>query len=125
LSREYPEMMQLLCRWLEDNAPRGYEHEFPFTSINVNFAYNARLHRDARNAGPSLLRALGEFSGGQLGYYPDDDKALCLDQLQQLPDKCRVTLDMSKRFHLIDGNRAHWVEQFSGERFSIVFFYMW
>merc|ERR1712048_215078 len=94
----------------------------PFTSINLNFAYNARLHRDARNVGPSLLRALGNFEGGRLGYYADDDKVLSLEQLAQLPSKYKTSVDISKQFQLIDGNRAHCVDEFSGERFSVVFF---
>jgi hypothetical protein len=114
--------MKLICRWLKDNAPGDYEQEFPFTSINLNFAYNARLHRDARNVGPSLLRAVGKFKGGRLVYYPEDNKVLNIGQLKSLPSKHRISLDISRKFCLIDGNRAHGVEDFTGERFSVVFF---
>jgi len=118
----YPEMMQFLGRWLCDNRPKQWNKPFPFTSININFAYAARLHRDGRNAGPSVLRALGSFKGGRLEYFPDDDGKLNVDVLKMLPSKNRTFLDASKKFQLIHGKRAHSVEDFVGERFSVVFF---
>lgn len=42
--------------------------------------------------------------------------------LERIPGHHKVILDISDQFHLIDGNRAHFVEEFAGERFSIVFF---
>jgi len=122
LSKACPDVMRLLCRWMKDNLCGAYDIEFPFTSINLNFGYNAKLHRDSGNVGPSLLRALGDFTGGHLGYYPDDDKGLNIEQLKCLPSKHVKKFDISKKFHLIDGNRGHFVDAFKGERFSVVFF---
>ena len=85
-------------------------------SIN---SYAARLHRDGHNAGPSLTRSLGDFSGGRLLYFPDDDGRTQLDEFRQYD---AVPLDTHSGFVLFDGNRAHSVEPFRGERYSLVFF---
>jgi hypothetical protein len=44
----------------------------PFTSITINKDYNAGRHSDENNAGPSLVRALDNFQGGDLLYWHDD-----------------------------------------------------
>eukprot|EP00928_Gymnodinium_smaydae_P032155 TRINITY_DN23361_c0_g2_i1.p1 TRINITY_DN23361_c0_g2~~TRINITY_DN23361_c0_g2_i1.p1 ORF type:complete len:601 (-),score=124.85 TRINITY_DN23361_c0_g2_i1:158-1870(-) len=119
LASQYPEMIQLFSRWLKDSPPKGYDRAFPFTSVNVNFDYAARAHRDARNAGPSMLRALGRFTGGRLEYYPDDDGSL---PPGELPEAGRKRFDAAAAFRLFDGNRTHAVEPFEGERFSVVFY---
>ena len=81
--------------------------------------YAARLHRDGNNAGPSLTRAFGDFTGGRLLYYPDDDGRHALEQLREQDAIPTRTKD---GFLLFDGNRAHSVEPFCGERYSLVFF---
>jgi len=87
-------------------------------SISLNFDYGAAVHRDGNNAGPSLARALGDFSGGALCYWPDDDGTT---SLKHLPNRAEV-LDTKAGFVLFDGLRAHAVQDFTGERYSMVFF---
>ena len=52
LTKKWPYVFQLFCRWLSDNYPKIYTQPFPFTSISVNHGYAARKHRDGYNAGP-------------------------------------------------------------------------
>jgi len=118
LTNAYPAMMKLISKWFKATAPRRLR-DVPFTSVNVNFEYAARLHRDTRNAGPSIIRTLGEFTGGRLLYYPQDDRSLGLDEL---PRSERRPIDASRRWELFDGLRAHEVEDFEGERFSVILF---
>merc|ERR1711972_1197441 len=74
--RCHPEVMQLLNKYLLDHHPSDLGmKQFPFTSININKAYNGRLHRDGNNVGPSILKAFGDFTGGALRYYPNDDRS--------------------------------------------------
>jgi hypothetical protein len=120
--RSAPEVMMLLSQWLKDNQAKHFpsmKKDFPFTSINVNYAYAAKLHRDRNNAGPSLIIALGDFAGGALKYYPDDDGKTKLDQL---PTELSKPLDIKGKLTLFDGNRGHSVEDFTGDRYSLVFF---
>ena len=94
--------------------------DFPFTSISVNFNYAARLHRDGNNAGVSLSRSLGVFTGGELIYWPNDDKRTPLGQLRE---RDAVVVDTRINYTLFDGCRGHRVEPFfGGDRYSLVFF---
>jgi len=120
-TREYPKVFQLLCRWIRDRRPKDLTQDFTFTSINLNFGYAARLHRDGGNVGPSMIKALGDFTGGELNYWPDDNKAGPVDTL---PPEGKVSLNLRDGLALFDGNRGHSVENFDGERYSIVFFSM-
>ena len=43
---QHPPVFALLSRWLEDNLPVVFKQPFAFTSINVNFGYAVRPHRD-------------------------------------------------------------------------------
>jgi len=115
----YPNVFTLFNKWVQDQKPSKYQKPFPFTSISVNYAYAAKIHRDQGNHGPSMGAALGNFTGGRLNAWEDDNKSLDLDQLLEVKPK---VLDVSKGPTLFDGRRAHSVEPFKGERFSLVFF---
>lgn len=118
-TRDYPSMMRILNRWLKDNIPADMKCQFPHTSISLNFGYAAKRHRDGNNHGPSMIRAFGNFKGGQLSYWPDDNKAAAVETLL---DEDKVSMDISQGLALFDGNRGHEVDPFTGERFSIVYF---
>jgi len=118
----YPEVVQLLVRWLNDRMPKEAE-AFKFTSLNLNCNYAARIHRDGNNFGPSFIKAFGDFTGGRLNYWPEDDKGL---DLESLPEDKKVPLDIGGGpeggLALFNGNSAHSVEAFRGNRYSVVYF---
>ena len=120
LTRRYPAVFEILSLWLRQSWPLA--PRFPFTSISVNYNYAARMHRDSNNVGTSLTRAFGEFRGGSLRYWGEDDGCLSFEELGQqfLP----TALETGKALCLFDGRRAHAVEPFDGERYSLVFFCM-
>uniref|UniRef100_A0A7S4QAD1 Uncharacterized protein n=1 Tax=Alexandrium monilatum TaxID=311494 RepID=A0A7S4QAD1_9DINO len=118
-SKRYQEFTQLLTKWLKDRTPKEFGQEFPYTSININKNYAARLHRDGNNCGPSVIKAFGDFTGGELNYWPSDDKRL---PLEELGAGQKVTVDIKDNLLLFDGNRGHSVNEFQGERFTLVFF---
>jgi len=64
-------LLRLLARWLSEQ--QHFDAPFPWTSINVNFGYATRRHRDNGNLGVSITKAFGDFTGGLLLYWPDDD----------------------------------------------------
>lgn len=117
-SKRYPEFTKLLTRWLKERLPANMK-EFTYTSININKQYAGKLHRDGNNVGPSFIKAFGEFSGGELNYWPRDGGNGPLEDLKQ---KDKVQLDISDSLLLFDGNRGHLVQPFKGERYSLVFF---
>merc|ERR1712187_460125 len=59
------------------------------------------------------------MGGGQLRYWSDDDGHTSLDELR---DGDAMLLDTQAGFALFDGKRAHSVEPFSGQRYSLIFY---
>ena len=114
----YEQVCRVLNRWMKDNGSSS----FCCTSISLNKGYAARLHRDSNNVGPSICRAIGNFKGGRLGYFRDDDSSHELEALQADHAQEAVYLDVKADFQLFDGLRGHFVEPFKGQRLSFVFF---
>jgi len=121
MTRRYPFFAKLLNKWLADNKPTGLSAKFVCTAINLNCNYNGRRHRDGNNEGPSVIRAFGKFKGGNLRYWPKDVKKprVSLDTLNM---KDATSFDLAKNSIVFDGNRAHEVDPFQGQRYSVVFF---
>jgi len=118
---EYLAFTQVLTGWLKDHMPAEIKNKFAYTSININANYAGKLHRDSNNQGPSLIHAFGSFSGGALNYWADDDKSKGpVEKMCQPGMSASIKLD--KNLLMFDGNRGHSVQDFSGERFSLVFF---
>jgi hypothetical protein len=118
-TKKYQYFMKLLNRYIKDNLPDDFRAKFAYTSININKDYAGKRHRDAGNAGPSVLRALGRFTGGRLNYFPDDNGA---EDVENLPVEHSLKLDPQNGTVFFDGNRAHGVDKFVGSRYSLVFF---
>merc|ERR1719442_32210 len=57
-----------------------------------------------------------------LDYFPLDVKKPGRTQVDALDAKESITMDLSKNFVMFNGNNAHGVRPFSGDRFSLVFF---
>lgn len=121
-AKAYPRVVRLVNRWMKGCWGERSERPFCFTSISVNSGYAAKLHRDGGNHGPSIGRAVGDFTGGLLGYFAEDDKTMDLDTLKAHHEQEAVYCDVKTGFQVFDGNRGHWVEPFQGERISFVFF---
>lgn len=118
-TRNYPNFVKAMTRYLHDHVPDEFKEKFYFTSININKDYAGARHRDQSNAGPSFLKAFGNFKGGQLRYFPGDDHSQNLEHLS-LNDS--ETLDANNGLIFFDGNRAHEVSDFKGSRYSLVYF---
>jgi len=116
-TRRYPQVPELMNRWLQDRIPKEAKG-FVWTTINVNCNYAAAVHRDQGNFGPSFIKAFGDFTGGELDYWPEDAGG----NLEKLSAKDKVTINLKENLALFNGNCAHSVHDFTGSRFSIVFF---
>lgn len=121
-TNHYPNFVKLLCKWLVDNRfEKKLGCDFKCTAINLNANYAGARHRDGNNEGPSVIRAVGDFKGGCLHYWPKDTERPRVDVKTLSKDDC-VTFDLAKHTTIFDGTRAHEVQNFTGERYSIVFF---
>ena len=45
-TRQLPNVFRFLGKWIKQRRPVELAHDFPFTSISLNYNYAARLHRD-------------------------------------------------------------------------------
>lgn len=117
----YPAFVKLLCQWMKD-AQRGLKLPCGFvcTAINLNCNYAGRRHVDQNNEGPSIIRAFGKFKGGRLRYWPA--KKVAKTNLAALKLKDAVRFELDKKTVVFDGKKPHEVEDFEGDRYSIVFF---
>lgn len=120
-TRRYPKFAKLLNRWLADNRP-PVAAKFVCSAINLNCNYNGRRHRDQNNEGPSVIRAFGKFTGGKLRYWPKDTNKTSRKDLSTLKTKEAVVYDLAKKTVVFNGNKAHEVDPFEGNRYSVVFF---
>jgi len=115
----YGNFVRLLCEWARKRSPDG---ELPFTTISLNKNYAGRLHRDAGNYGPSVGISTGPHTGGKLRYwYADSQKGQRSKYVEEVRHVPSVALKI-KDGVVFDGNCAHEVEPFKGERYSLIFF---
>lgn len=121
-TRKYPQVTELFSRWLTDRLPATAAKDFAFTSMNVNCNYAAAQHRDAGNFGSSFIAGFGDFKGGALNYFPEDPGAPTPMDKAGLTKNKRMSVDISKNLFLFNGNCAHSVDPFEGDRYSIVWF---
>ena len=119
LTMKYQSVFHVFCRWLREHCSERFQMSFPFTSISVNHGYAARKHRDGYNAGPSILKCFGQYTGGKLLYWPDDD-GQC--DVRELVEGRACCFDAKSEMLLFDGRRCHCVTPFEGERYSLVYF---
>ena len=105
----------VLTKWL-----RGDDRfkDFSFTSITINRAHAAAVHRDSANIGPSVVRTLGDYNGGKLFWFPQDEG---VEDVMSFSFDQSSELDTSM-FQMFDGNKAHGVTPFTGDRMSVIFF---
>jgi len=115
----YPAVVEILNRWLTDRLPAEVQ-TFKFTTLNLNKNYAAKRHRDGNNFGPSMIKGFGDYEKGELSVFPSDDRGFT--DLDKLPKSDRVTLDIKNNLVMFNGNSAHEVDDYSGNRYSIVYF---
>ena len=98
--------MSVLCllgQWvLQWASARGID--LAFTTVMVNKDYHAARHRDSGNTSLSVVRVMGNCTGGELLYWPCDPQKI---NVSRLSPKDAETLDVMKSFVLIDGHCTH------------------
>ena len=121
----WPNLGKLVNRWAFQKLK-----DFPYTTIQFNKNYTAKMHVDGNNHGWSYIIGLGDYSGGELWLY--DPKAHAemevKDTMRGFPE---LKVGMMARGKVVsikntwikfDGNCPHAVYPFEGKRISIVLF---
>ena len=84
--------------------------KFKFTSIQYNKNHRAARHRDAKNTGISYIVGLGNYTGGELTIFDENEKN-------------PVKHDIKNKFYTFDGSKyPHETCPFRGERYTLVFY---
>jgi len=71
ISREFPYLTEALGLYAHQIAGGT---NFGWTSMTVNTGFASSPHRDSGNLGPSMLQAFGNFTGGELLTWQNDDR---------------------------------------------------
>ena len=89
---------------------RMKDPKFKFTSIQYNKNHRAARHRDAKNTGISYIVGLGNYTGGELTIFDENEKN-------------PVKHDIKGKFNTFDGSKyPHETCPFKGERYTLVFY---
>ena len=86
--------------------------KFKFTSVQYNKNHRAARHRDAKNQGISYIIGLGNYTGGELIIYDENEKN-------------PVKHNIKNKFYKFNGSiYPHETEPFKGERYTLVFYHI-
>jgi hypothetical protein len=99
-TRILPNTTRLLVAWGLKHLPEGFD----FTSITLNRNYEAALHVDKNNVGPSSIVGLGNYSGGELWVNGSG------------------ALDVKRKWRTFDGCSFHATLPFTGTRYTVIYF---
>lgn len=84
--------------------------KFKFTSIQYNKNHRAARHRDAKNTGVSYIVGMGDYTGGELFIFDENERN-------------PVKHDIKNKFNTFNGSiYPHETAPFKGERYTLVFY---
>jgi len=96
---KYPEVYDSLKKLIHHIDP-----DFKYNSISINRNWACRPHYDKNNTSPSMIIGLGEYIGGEL-----------------VVEKCEMDIK-NKPLIFNGGSCLHWVNEYIGDRFTIVYY---
>ena len=96
---KYPQLYKHLKRMMRERFPG-----FRYQAIQVNKDVKSKLHVDRGNLGPSVIFAVGEFTGGKLFIEGKGERVI------------------KNKMYKFDGNTPHKAMPHTVRRYSIVFF---
>mmetsp|Transcript_12500 Transcript_12500/g.16817 ORF Transcript_12500/g.16817 Transcript_12500/m.16817 type:complete len:647 (+) Transcript_12500:780-2720(+) len=111
-TREHEELSRLLARFFRAHCP---DPDFTYTTIQINYNYQAQLHVDRYNLGPSYIVGLGDWKEA-------NNISLSEDIAGMLWVYGRGALDCRKKWIHFDGNVPHQTLPFSGTRYTLIYF---
>ena len=114
LTEKYSSFVKVLNRWMSENLDSRARPNFRWTTIAVSCDSLSAKHRDRNNAGLSAIASFGQFTGGGLFLWPNDQgtKETKINDL-----KCH---DAHQQVVLFKGCQAHGTEDYQGIRVSVI-----
>ena len=87
-----------------------HDPNFKYTTIQYNKNHRCAKHKDGRNVGESYIIGLGDYTGGELMVWDENDKN---------PKKHNIR----NKFYKFNGSdHFHETQPFKGERYTMVYF---
>lgn len=106
-NKKYPELLKALIEFGNTVAPVGWR----YTTITLNHGVQARRHKDTSNVGRSIIVGIGDYTGGALRVWEEDDSSY-------------QDLELRDRPAMFNGaTRAHETQPFEGERYTIIYYH--
>jgi len=98
-NKKFPELYRQLKILINQIDP-----DFEYNSITLNHNFKCLPHYDKKNKSPSLIVALGNYTGGEL-----------------IVEDCPI--DIQWKPLIMNGSVAkHWTNNFEGDRYSIIYY---
>ena len=97
-NKRFPDLYDLLRDFIKQHDP-----DFNYTTIQLNKNIQSPPHIDKNNVGYSYIIGLGDYTGGNL----------VIEGKQY---------DIKNKWLKFDGRLGHWVEPFTGTRYTIIYF---
>jgi len=105
--KKYKDCFEISKKLFNEYSP---EPDFKWTTIQYNFNQKSAKHKDKRNIGESYIIGLGDYEGGRLKVWNNEN---------ELPEY----VDIKNKFFKFNGAKLyHETEDFTGTRLSLVFF---
>jgi hypothetical protein len=105
--KKYKDVMEISTKLFNEYCP---EPDFKWTTIQYNWNQKSAKHKDKNNVGESYIIALGDYEGGRLKVWHNDNEE---------PEY----VDIKNKFFKFNGAKLyHETEDFTGTRLSLVFF---
>lgn len=106
-NKKYPQLLKALIEFGNTVAPVGWR----YTTITLNHGVQARRHKDTSNVGRSIIIGIGDYTGGALRVWEEDDSSY-------------QDLELRDRPAMFNGaTRAHETQPFEGERYTIIYYH--
>jgi len=101
------ELFYNTCKFFKHYYPR----EFKFSTIQYNYNCRSAKHIDGNNVGNSVIIGMGDYTGGRLIIYDENDKP--------------QYYDIKHKFLQFNGSKFyHEVDDFTGNRYTLVFYHI-
>lgn len=105
--KKYQNILDISTKLFNEFSP---EPDFKWTTIQFNSNQKSKKHKDKNNIGESYIIGLGDYEGGRLKVWHNDNEE---------PEY----VDIKNKFYKFDGaKKYHETEDFTGTRLSLVFF---
>jgi hypothetical protein len=102
-NKKHPELLELAKKLLASHDPK-----YKFEAVTINKNHAAAKHVDRNNSGHSYIIGLGDYTGGELVFEKGPYEG---------------SHNLKNRWLKFKGDTPHYVEPFTGTRYTLVYYH--